>query len=90
MSTNTTPDQSPQVSNTESSTWYYIIVGICTLCVVVLIYYSYRAWVKNADSSDGRVDKDDPVMDFNLKENIDQLEKMQNKILDKLSKDTGL
>jgi hypothetical protein len=95
---NTTPskklDSNKSTDNTkdpeESKLLFYIIVSVCILGVIFMIWYAYTTWVNNSEGKDGFSSKDSPVMDFNLKENIEDLEKQQSKILDRLSKDTGI
>lgn len=80
---------------TSSNLIKFLIYGLCVVIIVMMCYYAYNYWVENQDKPDTFVkgltqERDDPVMDYNLHEAIDDLEKKQRAILQTLSQDSGL
>lgn len=80
---------------TSSNLVKYFIYGLCVVIIVMACYYAYQQFVENQDKPDAFVkgltqERDDPVMDYNLHEAIDDLEKKQQAILQTLSQDSGL
>ncbi len=64
-----------------------ILLGILVIIVILILYFAFSKFTsnKNSFSSGLQSEKDDPSGDFNLEECIGNLEKKQNKIVNKLS-----
>jgi len=78
----------------ETNAWTYVFYGLVVLGIVLLAWYAYGRFVENSISEpfvEGqRQERGDPIMDFNLHEAIKDLERMQKKVLQRLSNDTGI
>lgn len=73
----------------ETSMYNYIFIGVLVVVLVVLLYYAYCRFVDNSTSEPlvkgNQQERDDPVIDFNLRESINELQRIQRNILKTLS-----
>ncbi len=73
----------------ENSILKYVIIGVLIVALVFLIYYAYNRFVANSLSESMtkgvEQERDDPVIDFNLREAIKNLQNMQKRVLSTLS-----
>lgn len=71
------------------STMSYVMIGLLSVALVLLIYYAYNRFVANAskevESDTDEPEKDTPVIDFNLRAAIGELRTMQKQVLATLS-----
>lgn len=67
----------------------YVFIGVLTVTLIVLLYYAYNRFVLNSieePMTKGlEQERDDPVVDFNLREAIRDLQGIQQKVLSSLS-----
>ena len=90
------PDQNQPTTEkeTESSVFKNIFIGILVLALVFLIYYAYNRFVANSIAEPMtkglEQERDDPVVDFNLREAIRNLRNMQKNVLSTLSENATL
>ena len=67
----------------------YVMIGVITIALVLLVYYAYSRFVENSvndgTSKNAEQERDDPVTDFNLREAIKNLQNIQNNVLKTLS-----
>jgi len=85
---------STDVDKKEDCPWYtnkedkkkYTYIAIAIL-VAVILYYAYNKFYKNSEefTETTSSERTDPINDFNLREAINELEKMQKTIISKLS-----
>ena len=79
----------PATEPSKKNTGTYIFIGILTIALMLLLYYGYNRFVMNTlkepMTTDQTPERDDPVIDFNLREEIKDLQRMQKKILSGLS-----
>ena len=69
----------------------YIIIGILSILFIIIIYYAYITFIDNSESLMIKTEKEDKIIsDFNLKNVIKDLQRLQQKIRSKLSEDTGI
>jgi hypothetical protein len=95
--TNDTSAKNPEEQSGEAtSLTTYVFIGFLIATLLVLSYYAYAKFVENSNCSSeafiegNRQERDDPVMDFNLRAAIQDLENKQRAVLKKLSSDTGM
>lgn len=74
----------------EEKPWLtYVFIGVLTVALVLLLYYAYGRFVSNSieePMTKGlEQERDDPVVDFNLREAIKDLQGMQQRVLSTLS-----
>lgn len=79
----------------ENSVSTYIFVAVMIIIVIFLIYYGYNKFVTNKNSKEGiskgsTQERDDPVVDFNLREAIRDLQNIQKRVLSTLSEATDI
>lgn len=83
-------------SQKSETNWGRIVmVGILVALVICLLWYGYCKFVSNQKikekmTKDAEGERDDPVVDFNLRESIMELEDMQKRILSGLSDNLGI
>lgn len=83
-------------SNTEekNSTYTYIFIGLFIVVLMLLIYYAYNRFVTNTITEPmtkgTEQERDDPVVDFNLREAIRDLQNIQKNILSTLSENSDI
>jgi uncharacterized membrane protein YukC len=79
---------------TAGITFNWILIAVCIILVVLLIYYGYNRFVSNSVNepyiSGNKQERDDPVVDFNLSEAINELELIQRKIVNNLSDEVNM
>jgi hypothetical protein len=67
----------------------YILIGVITISLVLLVYYAYARFIDNSltepMSKGVEQERDDPVVDFNLREAIKNLQNIQKNVLSTLS-----
>lgn len=89
----TTPEdqQKPQaLGGAEEKSWLtYVFIGVLTVALVLLLYYAYGRFVSNSIeepmTKGVEQERDDPVVDFNLREAIRDLQGIQQRVLSTLS-----
>ncbi len=73
----------------ENSILKYVVIGVLVVSLVFLIYYAYNRFVANSLTEPltkgVEQERDDPVVDFNLREAIKNLQNMQKRVLSTLS-----
>ena len=79
----------------ESSSWgSYIFTGIAVVVLLYTCWYAYGKFVENSCAEPFvkglTQERDDPVVDFNLRDAIKQLEGTQRNILQRISGDVGI
>ena len=67
----------------------YVMIGVITIALVLLVYYAYSRFIDNSISEPMakgvEQERDDPVVDFNLREAIKNLQNIQRNVLKTLS-----
>lgn len=73
----------------ESNMYSYIFIGVLSVVLLLLLYYAYSRFVSNSIKDPfvkgNQQERDDPVVDFNLREAIDELRQIQGRVLKTLS-----
>lgn len=73
----------------ESNIYSYIFIAILSVVLILLLYYAYNRFVTNSVkdpfTKGNQQERDDPVVDFNLREVIEELRHTQGLILKTLS-----
>ena len=87
------PNQTPNQDDSRS-VMTYIFIGVLTLALVLLIYFSYEKFVANSAGEEKMTkgveqERDDPVVDFNLREAIRDLQNIQKDVLSTLSENAN-
>jgi len=90
---NTTDNKSTDnksTDDTQGGSWSkYIFIGVLTVVLILLVYYGYETFVKNSSketfTKGVEQERDDPVIDFNLREAIRDLQTIQKNVLSTLS-----
>ena len=83
--------QKPQaLGGAEETSWLtYVFIGVLTVALVLLLYYAYGRFVSNSIeepmTKGVEQERDDPVVDFNLREAIRDLQGIQQRVLSTLS-----
>ena len=78
------------LGSAEEKSWLtYAFIGVLTVALVLLLYYAYGRFVSNSIeepmTKGVKQERDDPVVDFNLREAIKDLQGMQQRVLSTLS-----
>ncbi len=90
----TTPEAAVTKSTTEKepenkSVLTYVFIGVLIISLVLLMYYAYNRFVANSlaepMTKGTEQERDDPVIDFNLREAIKDLQNIQQRVLNSLS-----
>lgn len=81
--------------DTERGVSSYFVIGIMVIILLVLIYFAYTQFISNRDCDEAFVkgqtqERSDTAADYNLRDEIKQLDFMQSNMLKKLSNDIGL
>lgn len=75
-----------------NSLYTYIFIGILSVMLLLLLYYAYNRFTTNTVSDPfvegNRQERDDPVVDFNLREAINELQQIQARVLKTLSENS--
>jgi uncharacterized membrane protein YvbJ len=79
-------------ANTEEGSVYnYVVMFIVAAVLILLIWYSYSKFVENSSGPNEEVqEKDEAVADYDLKEELRELQKMQNNNLKDVTQDVGI
>jgi hypothetical protein len=83
-----------QNSEEETSFGTYLLIGLIIVVLCLLGYYAYGKFIENSKCEpfvkELTQERDDTVVDFNLRDSIKQLESMQKNILSRISSDIGI
>ena len=75
-----------------SQLYTYIFIAVLSVALIVLLYYAYSRFTINAKgekfTKGTEQERDDPVIDFNLREAIRELQGLQTKVLSTLSENS--
>ena len=78
----------------ETSLSTYIFIGLSIVILCLLFYYAYNRFITNSIkeplTAGLKQERDDPVVDYNLRDEIRSLENLQRNILKKISTDAGI
>lgn len=82
-----------EVPEDEKRPWLrYVLIAVLVVGLCCLLYYGIAKWseLKESGSAESMTkgveqERDDPVVDFNLREAIKNLQSMQKKVLSQLS-----
>ena len=89
VKTQPTKDIDSDEQQSESGVYSYIFVGVLSVVLLLLLYYAYNRFVTNAVkepfTKGNKQERDDPVVDFNLRETIEELRRLQGQVLKTLS-----
>jgi len=81
-------------TNLNPKSTNYIVVGILVIVLVILIYYAYQQFTENKEIEPEAKPRpeptDDTVIDFNLRESIEELRGIQKKIVQGLSENADI
>lgn len=74
----------------KANTYNYIFIGVLAVVLILLLYYAYGRFTENSSEGEGFVkgntqERDDPVIDFNLREAIQELQALQRNIMSTIS-----
>lgn len=91
----TATQETPQTDQpVENSVLRYVFIGVLSVALIFLIYYAYNRFVANSlaepMTKGTEQERDDPVVDFNLREAIKHLNSTQKRILSTLSDVTDI
>jgi len=93
---NTSPNSllDTQTENDKKPSWITIgIIIVCVLGCIWLMYFAYGKFIGNSKErfiKDLQQERDDPVVDYNLRDSIAELENIQRSILKKITSDVGI
>jgi len=88
-------DKNAENNESDSNSKYKMVfTGILILVLIALLYYSYNRFVTNKITEPMtkgvEQERDDPVIDFNLREAIKELQNIQKNVLSTLSEASDL
>lgn len=73
----------------ETSLYTYLFVGVLVVALCALLYYGYNRFVtgsiKEPMTKGVKQTRDDPVVDFNLRETLKELQNTQKRVIATLS-----
>lgn len=95
----TSPNPNPNTASNpasadseDKSVYTYIFIAILAVCLMLLLYFAYGRFVsgsvEESMTKGAEHERDDPVIDFNLREAIRELQNMQKQVLATLSDST--
>mgnify|MGYP000208017512 CR=1 FL=1 len=89
------PNTTTDAGDKESTSIYnYIFVGVLAVALICLLYYAYCRFSENSTAepfTKGTAqERDDPVIDFNLREAIKELQNTQRQIMKTISENSEL
>lgn len=92
-----TGDSTTDSSNKKEETsnaYYYVFIGFLSVVLILLLYYAYCRFVENSVEEPfvkGQTqERDDPVIDFNLRESIKELQNLQRNIMSTISENSDI
>ncbi len=75
-----------------NNTYTYIFAAVLSVVLILLLYYAYSRFVTNTIeepmTKGTEQERDDPVIDFNLREAIKDLQNMQKNVMATLSENS--
>ncbi len=84
-----TPTTNVTEATESSPVLRYALIGALTVALILLVYYAYARFIDNSLSEPMakgvEQERDDPVIDFNLREAIKNLQNIQQNVLKTLS-----
>lgn len=86
--TESTEETKTEVSEEGRSILSYVFIAVLVVSLVLLMYYAYSKFVDNSGDTmvaNDDQERDDPVIDFNLREAIKELQHTQKRVLSTLS-----
>jgi cytochrome c-type biogenesis protein CcmH/NrfG len=89
-STDNKSTDNKSTDDAQGGSWTkYIFIGVLTVVLILLVYYGYETFIKNSSketcTKGVEQERDDPVIDFNLREAIRDLQTIQKNVLSTLS-----
>lgn len=88
-SANTTETKISAEKDDSASTYNYVFIGVLSVVLILLLYYAYCRFAENSVEEPfvkGQTqERDDPVVDFNLREAIRELQNIQKKVISTIS-----
>ena len=87
-------DPSKDEVTQSTSTYNYIFIGVLSVVLILLLYYAYSRFVENSVeepfTKEPAQERDDPVIDFNLREAIKELQALQRNIMSTISDNSDI
>ncbi len=89
MDNTETPSNAVTEATESKPVLKYVLIGVLTVALILLVYYAYARFVDNSltepMAKGVEQERDDPVIDFNLREAIKNLRNIQQNVLKTLS-----
>jgi ABC-type arginine transport system permease subunit len=80
------------ISESTNNTYTYIFAAVLSVVLILLLYYAYSRFITNTVeepmTKGTEQERDDPVIDFNLREAIKDLQNMQKNVMATLSENS--
>lgn len=83
----------PVVIEDKKPIMTYIVIAVIIVIVIAAIWYAYSKFTKNQKTTckvKKDPERDEPIIDYNLRDEISELERIQNSVLKNLSSDPGI
>lgn len=89
------PSDTKETTADDSASMYnYIFVAVLSVVLILLLYYAYCRFAENSVDEPfvkGQTqERDDPVIDFNLREAIRELQNIQRNIMSTISDNSDI
>jgi cytochrome c-type biogenesis protein CcmH/NrfG len=89
------PSDTKETTTDDSASMYnYIFVAVLSVVLILLLYYAYCRFAENSVDEPfvkGQTqERDDPVIDFNLREAIRELQNIQRNIMSTISDNSDI
>ena len=81
------PAELAPADDTNTKSWFsYVFIGLLVVALVILMYYAYCRFIDNSTeepmSKGVEQERDDPIVDFNLREAIRELQSTLSENMD--------
>jgi cytochrome c-type biogenesis protein CcmH/NrfG len=77
---------------TESNIYSYVFTAVLAVVLIFLLYYAYCRFAENSVTEPyvkgQEQERDDPVVDFNLRESIKELQNLQRQVMKTISENS--
>lgn len=86
-------DVKPVAENDKGSLTSYIVIAVVVVVIIAAIWYGYSQFTKNQKTPvkvKKDPERDEAIIDYNLRDEINELEKIQQNVLKNLSSDPGI
>jgi p-aminobenzoyl-glutamate transporter AbgT len=86
-------DVKPVLVEDKKPLMSYIVIAVVVVIIIAALWYGYSQFTKNQKTQvkvKKDPERDEAIIDYNLRDEINELEKIQQNVLKNLSSDPGI